>query len=94
MSAEQPSRTKAAVDRYSGGDVVDPRDEPSAEWGWHGEWPRGRRIAGWAVAAIMFLLLIGNHEGHVETIWLVGIGLGMIGFLIWDQTRRRTPWRN
>jgi hypothetical protein len=28
---------------------VDPAEEPSAEWGWHGGFPRGMIIAGWVV---------------------------------------------
>lgn len=73
--------------------MVDPVEEPSHEWGWHGGFPRGTRIAGWVVAAIMFLMLIGNHEGRVEDLWLIGTGLALVGALIYDQIRRRTAWR-
>ena len=73
--------------------TVDPRDEPSAEWGWHGGFPRGTRIAGWLVAAAMFLMLIGNHEGNTENVWLIGIGTGLIVLLAIDHVRRRTAWR-
>lgn len=73
--------------------TVDPRDEPSAEWGWHGGFPRGYRIAGWFFAAVMFLMLIGNHTGRTEDVWLIGIGTGMVIVLVWDRIRARTSWR-
>jgi hypothetical protein len=72
---------------------VDPRDEPSAEWGWHGGFPLGTRIAGWFFAAVMFLMLIGTHTGRTEDLWLIGIGAGMVVVLVWDRIRARTSWR-
>jgi Protein of unknown function (DUF2631) len=71
----------------------DPHAEPSEDWGWHGGFPRATRLGGWIVAAIMFLMLIGNHEGYVENLWLIGTGLLLIGLLVRDQVRRRTSWR-
>lgn len=73
--------------------AVDPHEEPSAEWGWHGGFPLGTRIAGWVVAVIMFLMLIGNHTGRVEDLWLIVIGLSIVGALIYDRIRARTAWR-
>ncbi|HET6260500.1 DUF2631 domain-containing protein [Pseudonocardia sp.] len=73
--------------------AVDPQDEPSAEWGWHGGFPRGSVIAGWASVVILLLLTIGNHEGNTEDIWLVGFAV-LIAFGIVMQTiRRRNAWR-
>jgi predicted lipid-binding transport protein (Tim44 family) len=71
----------------------DPHAEPSAAWGWHGGFPRAARIGGWILAAIMFLMLIGNHQGRVEDLWLIATGLVIIGFLVADQIKRRTSWR-
>jgi hypothetical protein len=73
--------------------VTDPTAEPSVEWGWHGEMPRASRIAGWVVAAILLLMLIGNQIGHVEDIWLILGAAILVLVLIRDQLRRRTPWR-
>jgi hypothetical protein len=73
--------------------TVDPRDEPSAEWGWHGGFPKGTRIAGWFTAFAMFIMLVGNHHGRTEDVWLIGIGAGLIILLVIDQIRRRTSWR-
>ncbi len=73
--------------------TVSPEDEPSAEWGWHGSFPKGTRIAGWFTAFAMFIMLIGNHTGRTEDLWLVGTGTGLIILLVIDQIRRRTSWR-
>jgi len=71
----------------------DPHAEPSVEWGWHGTFPRASRIGGWAFVAIFLVMLVGNHEGRVEDLWLVGLALLTAGFLVYDQMRRRTSWR-
>lgn len=71
----------------------DPLAEPSAEWGWHGTFPRTTRIGGWAIAAILLLMLFGNHTGHVEDLWLVALAVIIVGALVYDQMRRRTSWR-
>ena len=58
--------------------AVDVHDEPSAEWGWHGSFPKAVRIAGWASTVGVFGLLIG---------------IAMIAMLVRDQVRGRTSWR-
>lgn len=73
--------------------AVDKHDEPSARWGWHGGFPRGTRLAGWFTAAAMFLMLIGNHTGHTEDLWLIGIGTTIVVALVVDRIRARTAWR-
>ena len=73
--------------------AVDPHEEPSAEWGWHGGFPLATRIAGTVVALAMFAFLIGNHTGLTADLFLIGIGSTMIAALIWDSIRRRTSWR-
>lgn len=56
--------------------------EPSAEWGWHGAFPKATAIAGWFTAIALFAMLIGNHTNHVEDIWLVGLGTLLVVMLI------------
>ena len=73
--------------------AVDPHDEPSAEWGWHGTFPKATRIAGWLTAVAMLLLLIGNHRGHIEDIYLIATAARIVLALIWDRIRSRTAWR-
>ncbi|HEY0638886.1 MAG TPA: DUF2631 domain-containing protein [Pseudonocardiaceae bacterium] len=71
----------------------DPMAEPSVEWGWHGTFPRAARIGGWSFVAIFLLMLIGNHEGRVEDLWLIGLALLTAGVMVADQVKRRTSWR-
>ncbi|MBW0116175.1 DUF2631 domain-containing protein [Pseudonocardia abyssalis] len=73
--------------------AVDPEEEPSAEWGWHGSFPKGSLIAGWVVTVLMFVLLIGNHTGRTEDIWLIGTGVLMAAALVWQTLRKRNAWR-
>ncbi len=72
---------------------VDPADEPSAEWGWHGSFPRGELIAGWFSVAAMLLMLIGNHQGKVEDIWLIAIAAIMAYALAMRTIKQRHNWR-
>jgi hypothetical protein len=72
---------------------VDPRDEPSAEWGWHGSFPKATRIAGWLSAIILLVMIYGNHENNTENVWLVGLSLFLILMLVLDLRKRRTAWR-
>ena len=73
--------------------AVDPHDEPSVEWGWHGGFPRGEMIAGWVTVVILLLFTIGNHESLTEDIWLVGIAVLIAFALIMHSVRKRHAWR-
>ena len=74
--------------------AVDPHEEPSAEWGWHGRFPRGREIGGWFSAIAIFLMaFIGNHVAMTEQLWLAGIGIALVALLIGYRVRQRTSWR-
>jgi hypothetical protein len=73
--------------------AVDPQDEPSVEWGWHGEFPRGMLIAGWASVFIILVMNIGNHTGRVENLWLTGIAIVMAIGLVLHSVRKRHAWR-
>ncbi|EME16027.1 hypothetical protein G419_21759 [Rhodococcus triatomae BKS 15-14] len=70
---------------------VDTAEVPSAEWGWSGEAPRFFRFLGWFFAAFLLVYTIGNHEGKVEDVWLVGIAAFMVFMLVRDILRRRKP---
>lgn len=72
---------------------VDPRDEPSAEWGWHGQFPAARQAFGWVVVGSLLVMLIGNHEGNIENFYLIGIAAALAGVLVHDLRKRRTSWR-
>ncbi|WP_236793992.1 DUF2631 domain-containing protein [Amycolatopsis sp. GM8] len=86
--------SKAVVKRQQSQPAkVDPRDEPSAEWGWHGSFPRASRVAGWATVIALLAMVYNNHENNTENVWLVGIALGIAIALLVDIKKRRTAWR-
>ncbi|MGH3938222.1 MAG: DUF2631 domain-containing protein [Pseudonocardiaceae bacterium] len=71
---------------------VAPRDsaqEPSAEWGWHGTFPKATAIAGWFTAIAMFAMLIGNHTSYVEDVWLIALGTLLVIMLIGGHINQR-----
>ncbi|MEJ2860517.1 DUF2631 domain-containing protein [Actinomycetospora flava] len=68
-------------------------DEPSVAWGWHGHYPKVARLSGFLVAAIMLIMLWGNHEGRQEEIWLVALAIGFFALSLGAIIRSRTSWR-
>lgn len=85
----QPGRETAVV-RAGEHPVEHERPE---EWGWHhhmGKW--GRRLT---VLPLIFLvaMLFGNHRGNIENVWLIGIAVAMVLFMLWDWRRRKNAWR-
>jgi len=47
------------------------------------------RIGGIATIAILLLMTIGNHNGHVEDIWLVGLALVLAALMVGDWLMRK-----
>ncbi|MBL8927324.1 MAG: DUF2631 domain-containing protein [Pseudonocardia sp.] len=72
---------------------VDPRDEPSAEWGWHGSFPNGTRIAGVVVAILLLVLLIGPYQTRLQDFWFIPISLGILVMIVYGSVKRRNDWR-
>lgn len=72
---------------------VDPHDEPSVKWGWHGSFPKATRIAGWFSVVALLLMLKGNHENNTENVWLVGLAILLALALVLDIRKQRTAWR-
>ncbi|KQY38214.1 MULTISPECIES: DUF2631 domain-containing protein [Nocardia] len=70
---------------------VDPAEVPSAAWGWSGESRKTFRIAAWVVIVALLGMTIGNHQGHVEDIFLVGLAALMALILVADSLTRRMP---
>ncbi len=85
----QPGREEAVV-RPDAHPVEHERPE---EWGWHGETGKWGRVGAWFAVLATLTYLIGNHEGRVEDLWVVGIALLMVVVLLWDRQRRKNAWR-
>ncbi|MGQ0773294.1 MAG: DUF2631 domain-containing protein [Pseudonocardiales bacterium] len=67
--------------------------EPSAQWGWHGTFPKATAIAGWITAIAMFAMLIGNHTSYVEDVWLIALGTLLVIMLIGGHINQRRSKR-
>ena len=72
---------------------VDPADEPSAAWGWHGGFPRGALIVGWFSVVAMRIMLIGNPQGRVADLWLLVVAALMAFGLARKTIKDRHSWR-
>ena len=72
---------------------VDPEDEPSAEWGWHGTFPRTSVFAGIASIAVLLVFMIGEYQSRTQDLWILGtVALIVIG-VIAQIVHRRNSWR-
>ena len=76
-------------------DGVSTADVPSAAWGWSELTRRSIIISGILGGIFLLLLQFGNHEGHVENIWLITLAvLTFIGTAIFafrpKLTQRQT----
>lgn len=72
----------------------EPTDAPSARFGWHGESKTAMRVAGWISGLVLLAMIIGNHKGHVEDLYLIGITALLWFVLIRDLVLSRGKWRN
>ena len=86
----QPGREDAIV-RTDAHPVEHERPE---EWGWHGETGKFGRAGAWIATLILLTFIIGNHEGNMENLWIIGIAAVMVIILIWDIFRRKNAWRS
>ena len=73
--------------------VREPYDEPSARFGWHGTAPRTYAIAALVSGIILLCMLVGNHVGHIEDIWLIAIAVVLIGYAGFKMIPRRGAWK-
>ncbi|MGV9712368.1 DUF2631 domain-containing protein [Gordonia sp. NPDC003424] len=81
------------VEPVDTGWVREPADAPSARFGWHGQARKSFLIAGWFFVAFLLLMMIGNHRGHVEDIWLIATALVLAYFLIKASFGPKGAWR-
>ena len=55
---------------------------------------RAGQIGAVVSAVALLLMLIGNHEGATEDIWLIGIAVGLLVIVIGDAVLRRNGLRS
>lgn len=56
---------------------------PSAGFGWSKTPRTGTQVAGWVTVLTLLAYNFGNHQGHVETIWLLTLAIVVaVGLLI------------
>lgn len=55
---------------------VDPVDEPSAEWGWHGGFPKGTVFGGVVTVLLFAAFFIGPYQTTTQDMWLAGFKIG------------------
>ena len=77
------------VERAGGVDVA---DVPSAKWGWSKINYRNWHFVGVLIVFFLFMMLDGNHVGHVEDLWLIGFALLALFLLVRDWWGRRRGW--
>lgn len=64
-------------------DGVSTSDVPSAGFGWSRTPRMGIQLFGWISVLVLLAYHFGNHEGHVETVWLAILTLVLVlGLLI------------
>lgn len=75
----------------------DDEQEPSADWGWHGSFPRAGKAAGWFTAFALFAMIIGNRESNVAIVFLVILGTLLVVMLVASHVKaykERRRWRD
>jgi ABC-type enterobactin transport system permease subunit len=50
---------------------------------------KAARIGGIVTIILLLLMLIGNHRGHVENLWLIGIAAVIAALLVGDWLMRK-----
>lgn len=71
---------------------IDPADEPSVGWGWHGHANKFFKGLGVFFAAFLLVMIIGNHESRIEDWYLVAFAGLILFFIGADEYRKRNKW--
>jgi hypothetical protein len=50
---------------------------------------KAARITGVIVIIALLLMMLGNHHGHVEDIWLAGTAVAIAAIIVVDWVQRR-----
>jgi hypothetical protein len=67
--------------------------DPQSEWGWNGSFPRGGMAAGVFSIIALLAMLIGNHTGKIEDLYLVGFALLLVLGVVISVRNKRNAWR-
>jgi hypothetical protein len=86
----QPGREEAVV---RAGEHPIEHERPE-DWGWHAETGKKGRIGAVIATLILLSFIIGNHQGKVEDLYIIGIALVMVLIIIADWRRRKNAWRS
>ncbi len=71
---------------------IDPADEPSVGWGWHGHANKTFKVLGLFFALFLLAMMIGDHESRIEDLYL-GLFAAIIVFFIGaNEYRARNKW--
>ncbi len=73
--------------------AVDPQDEPSAEWGWHGSFPRAKIVAGVLTIIVLVVFIFGDYQSRTQDLWLIGIALVLAAMIVRQVVASRHSWR-
>lgn len=52
------------------------------------------RIAALGTAALLLLMTLGNHQGHIEDYFLIALAAGLVGIVVGDVVLRRNGLRS
>lgn len=72
---------------------VDPEEEPSVDWGWHGTFPNGTKIAGAITAIVLVLMLLGHPTSWTEKLFMIIPAIAILAGVVWMAARKRHAWR-
>jgi uncharacterized protein DUF2631 len=56
--------------------------------------PRKARIGAVVAIVVLLLMLLGNHRGKVEDIWLIGLAVLVVIMIVGDWVLRRNGLRD
>ena len=69
-----------------------PRERPE-QWGWHGEFGRMGRVAGWVVVILLLIMTTATNYNGAGDVALLTTAALLVVALLWDVSRHRTSWR-
>lgn len=82
----------AAIEPHTTGHEPIEHEKPE-DWGWHADFGRAARIAGWISVVVVLSGLTATHYNESGTGALLIVAALMVVGLLWDARKRRTSWR-